>query len=107
MPGKPSLASVSKDSAKIEWDEYSVAVSGYRLCYVKLEDNSESCETITSNTFFTIEDLEPDTEYSVTITAITEPNGRLSPSSEGLIFGTPRGLLTFKYVLINLRLSLL
>ena len=94
-PKKPILASKSKDSAKIEWDYYSFLVSGYKLCYIKLEDNIERCETIRSNTFFTIKDLEPGTKYSVTITAITKPNGQESPSSEELMFDTPRGSLKY------------
>ena len=82
----PSLVNTSADSIEIRWEEYVFPVSNYSLCVRK--SNEVDCENnfTTSNLYFLIQNLEPDTEYFVAITAITEYGS--SPTSERREFTT-------------------
>ena len=82
----PSLVNTSADSIEIRWEEYVFPVSNYSLCVRK--SNEVDCENTftTSNLNFLIQNLEPETEYFVTITAITEYGS--SPTSERRGFTT-------------------
>ena len=83
----PIFVNRSVNSIEIRWNEYMYPVLYYSLCVVK--SNGIGCDNnfTTSNMNFVIQDLEPETEYSVTVEAVTRYGP--SPASErrGFITG--------------------
>ena len=76
----------SANSIEIRWHEYMYPVLYYSLCVVK--SNAIGCDNnfTTLNTNILIQDLESETEYFVTVSAVTEHG--LSPPSERRGFTT-------------------
>ena len=86
---QPFIIDANACSMKIRWEEYKFPVLYYSLCVSKVND--DICETSfeTSNTNFLIKDLEPETEYFITIAAYTEyrrsPTNKTRGFTEGLL----------------------
>ena len=99
-PIQPILVDRDAVSIEIEWQEYLFPLLNYLLCVTKSNEMGCNNNFTTSNTSFLMQDLEPETEYLVTIVAVTVYGP--SPPSEEQNFMT--GLLVFVFV-ITIRLS--
>ena len=69
---QPTLVDRDAVSIEIEWQEYLFPVFNYSLCVTKSNEIGCNINFTTSNTSFLIQNLEPGTEYFVTISAVTE-----------------------------------
>ena len=83
---QPILVSTYADSIEVEWQEYMFPVLNYLLCVTKSNDMGCKDNFTTPNTSFLIQYLEPETEYSVTIIAVSVYGS--SPTSEEQNFTT-------------------
>ena len=83
---QPTLVDRDAVSIEVEWQEYLFPVSHYSLCVTKSNEIGCNFNFTISNTSFLIQNLEPETEYFVSISAVTEYGS--SPTSERAGFTT-------------------
>ncbi|XP_028296318.1 collagen alpha-1(XII) chain isoform X2 [Gouania willdenowi] len=70
-PKRLQFSEVTQDSFKVTWDHGAPDVALYRFVWTKKDENNVQYSILSSDeTSQVLENLDPDTEYSVTVTAI-------------------------------------
>ena len=95
LVSQPILVSTYADSIEVEWQEYMFPVLNYLLCVTKSNDMGCKDNITTSNTSFLIQYLKPETEYFVTISAVTVYGSSLPSEKQNFM----TGLLVFVFVI--------
>ena len=88
---QPILVDRNAVSIQIRWEEYEFPVLHYSI-YVEKSNKivQENNFTISTNTSFLIQDLEPETEYFIRISAVTEHGPSPKSNRTGFTTGLRR-----------------